>query len=265
MDELIAHYNKFNEDKRLTRRHGQVEYTVTMHYIHQCLASVQEQVPHPRIMDIGAGTGRYCVALAEEGYDCTAVEYVPYNLSRLRAKNSSVVSYRGDARNLKRFPDASYDVTLLFGPMYHLYTFADKQKALAEAARITKPGGFLLVAYLMNEYAVLTFGFKEGHVSECLSDGRLTSDYHCVSTPRDLYEYVRLEDINALNDSLHLQRHKILYADGAADYMRREINAMDEETFAHFIRYQLTVCERPELLGAGSHIVDILRIPQPDA
>lgn len=260
MDELIAHYNKFNEDKRLTRRHGQVEYTVTMHYIHECLDALKKQGINPRIMDIGAGTGRYCIALSEEGYECSAVEYVPYNLSRLKAKSDKVEAYRGDARNLKRFPDASFDLTLLFGPMYHLYTEEDKLKALSEAKRITKPGGYLLVAYLMNEYAVLTFGFREGHVKECLADGRLTPDYHCVSTPKDLYEYVRLEDINALNDALSLKRHKIVSVDGAADYMRREINAMDDEMFARFIEYQLTICERPELLGAGSHIVDILAI-----
>ena len=34
-ENLIKYYNKFNEDKRLTRRHGIVEYITTMKYIHK--------------------------------------------------------------------------------------------------------------------------------------------------------------------------------------------------------------------------------------
>ena len=41
--------------------------------------------------------------------------------------------------------------------------------------------------------------------------------------------------------------------------MRRELNAMDEETFQLFVQYHLATCERPELMGATSHTVDILQ------
>ena len=34
---LITYYNKFNENKRLTRRHGQIEYITAMKYIHKYL------------------------------------------------------------------------------------------------------------------------------------------------------------------------------------------------------------------------------------
>ena len=37
LTELEKHYNKFNEEKRLGRRHGQVEYRITMEYIHRNL------------------------------------------------------------------------------------------------------------------------------------------------------------------------------------------------------------------------------------
>jgi hypothetical protein len=33
---------------------------------------------------------------------------------------------------------------------------------------------------------------------------------------------------------------------------------MDDETYDLFIKYHLSTCERPELLGAGRHILDIL-------
>lgn len=290
MDELTAHYNKFNEDKRLTRRHGQVEYITTMKYIHKYLDILQGKnakdsgfetgsaIPADggmaplRILDIGAGTGRYAVELAKEGYELTAVEYVKYNLGRLKqnadraeaecqeaGKEFSLQAYQGDARKLKRFADASFDLTLLFGPMYHLYSFEDKLQALTEAKRVTRPGGYILVAYLMNEYGVLTYGFKEGHALECMADGRLDEGYHCHSKEEDLYDYVRLEDMEALRHAAGLEHVQTISADGPADYMRRELHAMSEEMFAKFIEYHLSTCERPELLGAGAHTVDILR------
>lgn len=82
MTELEKYYNKFCEDKRLTRRHGQVEYITSMKYIHEYL----EDKKNKKILDIGAGTGRYSISLADEGYDITAVELINYNLGILKSK-----------------------------------------------------------------------------------------------------------------------------------------------------------------------------------
>ncbi|GFP74437.1 class I SAM-dependent methyltransferase [Clostridium fungisolvens] len=252
--ELEKHYNKFCEDKRLTRRHGQVEYITSMKYIHQCL----ENKPNAKILDVGAGTGRYSVQLAKEGYDVTAVELVKHNLGVLKSKGSTVKAYQGTALDLSRFSENTFDMTLVFGPMYHLYKFEDKVKALQEAKRVTKVGGVILVAYLMNEYSVITYGFKENNIRTSIENGKLSEDFHVLSEPEDLYDYVRIDDINKLNEEVGLQRLKLIAADGPANYMRPTLNAMDEETFEIFIKYHLTTCERPDLLGASAHTLDIL-------
>ena len=255
MERLIQYYNKFNEEKRLDSRHGLVEFTVSMHVIHQFL----EKMDNPKILDIGAGTGKYSVALANEGYDVTAVELVKSNLGTLKAKKSTVKAYQGNALDLKRFKDDSFDLTLLFGPMYHLFEEKDKIQALSEAKRVTKKDGVILVAYVMNDYSILTYAFVEGHIKECIEKGKIDEQFHTHSTIDDLYSYVRIEDIDDLNEKAELKRVKMFAVDGAANYMRPVLTKMDEETFELFLKYQLSVCERSDMMGASSHVVDVIK------
>lgn len=258
MSNIVDYYNKFNEDRRLTSRHGQVEYRVSMEYIHRYIDKNRNKQDF-KILDIGAGTGRYSVALAEEGYDVTAVELVKYNLGILKKKNSSVKAIQGNALRLKKLADDTFDLTLLFGPMYHLFGFEDKLKALKEAKRVTKPGGVILVAYCMNEYSVVTYAFKEKHILECVEQNRLSDSFQTLSTEDNLYDYMRLEHIDALNQAAELERIQIISPDGPANYIRPFLNQLTEEEFEHFVQYQLATCERMDLIGAGAHTVDILR------
>jgi ubiquinone/menaquinone biosynthesis C-methylase UbiE len=262
MTEIEMHYNKFNEDKRLLSRHGHVEFVTTMKYVHIYLDEILKDVSSKsdiKIIDIGAGTGAYSVPLANEGYDLTAVELVKHNLGLLKAKGANVKAYQGNALKLKRFEDNSFDMALLFGPMYHLFSKEDKLKALSEAKRVVKPGGYILVAYIMNEYSVITYAFKEKHIMECLEEGRFDKDYKTISSTKDLYDYMRIENINELNEELGLKREKIISPDGPANYIRQFLNALSEEEYEEFIKYHLSTCERQDLIGAGGHTLDILR------
>ena len=252
---LIDYYNKFNEDKRLNRRHGIVEYTTAMKYIHE----ISKGINSPKIIDIGAGTGKYAISLSNEGYDVTAVELVKHNLMTLKAKGSKVKAYLGNATNLKKFKDNSFDVALLFGPMYHFIRNEDKIKALMEAKRIVKDGGYILVSYYMNEYAIITHGFKDNNIVNAIKNNEVDENFHITPSDTDLYSMVRLEDINYFKDEASLTRVNIVSQDGPSDYLRQTINKMDDETFNIYIRYHLSTCERKELLGVSSHVLDILK------
>jgi len=277
MTNLESYYKKFDEDHRLKTRHGQVEFFVTMKNI---LAAANEKALQGqetaasgncsqaqeagaakalKILDVGAATGAYSVPLSRQGFDVTAVELVKTNLEKLRAKHEKVKCWQGDARDLSFLDDATFDIVLMLGPLYHLHTEEDKLKALFEASRVAKKGGLIFCAYTMNEYAVTQYCFSQNKIKENIAAGQIDKNFKTISRDGDLYSYVRLEDINALQKKSGLERVKIFSPDGPADYMRRELNAMDEETFDLFKNYALEISERPELLGAGSHLVDVLR------
>ena len=71
-------------------------------------------------------------------------------------------AYQGDATDLGRFTDASFDLTLVLGPMYHLYEAEEVQRAIHEAIRVTRPGGVLFFAFL-SVYAIMYANYLSGN------------------------------------------------------------------------------------------------------
>lgn len=257
MDYLEQYYSNYDEDSRLLSKHGQVEYITTMKYIHTCA----EAVGAKRILEIGAGTGRYSVALSKEGYQVTAVELIRHNLDILCRKldgSENITAIRGNALDLSFLADDSFDMTLLLGPMYHLYTFEEQSRALSEAVRVTAKGGYILVSYCMNEPTIVNYVFGKNMLGEVTENDMLTDDWHCISKPQDLFQMVRTEEIAALDNTVDVRREKLISADGATNYMRETIDAMDDETFSKWVEYHLSVCERQDLVGASHHTLDIL-------
>jgi 2-polyprenyl-3-methyl-5-hydroxy-6-metoxy-1,4-benzoquinol methylase len=68
LNSLENYYNSHDENSRLESRHGQVEFLTTMRYIERYLT------PGAKVIEIGAGTGRYSRAIADMGYPVEAVE-----------------------------------------------------------------------------------------------------------------------------------------------------------------------------------------------
>ncbi len=252
--ELIEYYNKFNEDKRLTRKHGKVEFIVTLKYIHDYL----NKMNNPKIIDIGAGTGKYSIELSNQGYDVTAIELVKHNLSYIK-KYDKIKSYQGNAIDLSRFKDETFDLTLLFGPMYHLIDENDKIKALNEAKRITKKDGIIMVAYIMNDYCILTHGFKDNNILNAIENKMIDDSFKCIKWDNNLYSVYRIEDIDKLNEKVNLNRIKIITPDGPANYMRNTLNKMSDKEFDKFIEYVLSISDRKDMIGSSAHTIDILK------
>ncbi len=258
MNYLENYYANYDEEGRLASKHGQVEFLTTMKYIHEFIGGTEKK----KILEVGAGTGRYSIALALEGHEVDALEYTTHNLEIMNSKIAGITNIRtcqGTALDLSGFADESFDMTLVLGPMYHMYTKENKQKVLEEAIRVTKKQGHILVAYCMNEATMIQYTFKAGKIWDCVNNHMLTDDFRCISEEKDLFEMVRLEEIDELNACFeNIKRLKIVAADGATNYMRECVNAMDDATFDMWMRYHFSICERMDLIGATNHALDIL-------
>ena len=256
---IIDFYNQYDEDSRLAVKHGTVEFLTTMRYIQKYLK------PGDRVLEIGAGTGRYSHRLARQGYAVDAVELVDHNIA-VFCKNTlpteAVTVMQGNALDLSAFPDNQYDITVLLGPLYHLYREEDKLQALREAIRVTKAGGVVFAAYVISDGCLLDEGFQRSNINVAayIEQGLLDGEtFAAKSEPKDLFELVRKEDVDRLLAVLPVTRLHYVASDGCALLLREALDKMDDDTFQLYLRYHFATCEREDLLGVTSHALDIFR------
>lgn len=254
---LTRFYSNYDEEGRLLSRHGQVEYLTTMRYILKYLR------PGMKILEIGAATGRYSHALAQMGHEVDAVELVQHNIDIFNSKTTPgerITIRQGNAKNLSFFGDNTYDMVLLLGPMYHLFTVEEQMQALSEALRVTKPGGLLFAAYCGNEATMVQYCFGRGMLKEEKYQKLVDPvTFKASSDPAELFELYRKEDIDALMASFAAERIHYVGTDMATNYMRETIDEMDDEFFATYLRYHYAICERADCVGVSHHILDIHR------
>ncbi len=256
---INAFYDGYREDVRLEKsRHGQLEYLTTMNYINKMTAA------NSSVLEIGAGTGRYSIALAKKGYNVTAVELADKNLEILNENTKGINNlhcYQGDALDLGRFDDNSFDLTLVLGPMYHLYTKEDMLKALNEALRVTKPEGIIMTAFL-SIHAIMHDNYLQGNFVEGFKEN-FTEDFKVKHFTEQLFTGFYIDEFEALFEALHVNHITTVATDSILELAEMTKNfAMSDEDFELFAKYHLHNCERREYLGSSSHLLHICKKEQ---
>ena len=241
-------YRRFDEDSRLNKSQAaRVEFLTTVKYIEKYLT------PGAKILDIGAGAGEYSLYFARKGYHVSALELADANIAAFRAKMSAddqIDLIQGNALDLGRYENASFDIVLLFGPLYHLHQEADKLRCIEEAKRVCKPGGMIFFAFISNDIVILTMQQTQ---ADYLTAGAYDKEtfrlydfpfvFHTVDAARALLQKAGV-----------LICHEVA-ADGVSELLQEMINGLDEASYQQYLRYHFYICEKPECLGMSNHLL----------
>ena len=183
----------------------------------------------------------------------SALELADANIIAFRKKltsNDRIDLVQGNALDLSRYEDKSFDIVLLFGPLYHLKSNADKQKCISEAKRVCKDSGKIFFAFISNDFVFLTeLGYDPNYFGngdydkETFKLNDFPFVFHTVDAARKL-----------LADGGISVLHEVA-SDGASELLATRINKMPDEDYAQYLRYHFYICEKPELLGMTNHLL----------
>lgn len=244
-----------DEEQRLGSRHGSIEFLTTVRYIEKYLEKGN------KILEVGAGTGRYSLYYAKQGYDVTAIEYVRHNLDVLQSNVTEGMAIRaeqGDAVNLSRFADNSFDITLVLGPLYHLYTKEDQEKAIREAVRVTKPDGILAVADLSSDSIMVDWVLKDRQLIQGYKKD-FDENFKIINYPGGVFAAFYIQEFLDWMSQFPVAFLHNVATDGMARHVREEIDQLDDEEFDLWLHYHFSTCERMEVQGYSNHLLYIGR------
>ncbi len=253
---LNEFYNEScHEETRLVSKHGSVEFLTSDKYISSYLKKGD------KILEIGAGCGKYSLHYADLGYKVASIELIERNLNVLKngiKKGMDIEAYQGDAIDLSRFADNTFDVTLVLGPLYHLYESDDINKAISEAIRVTKKGGIICIAYLTSDSIMVGWALQDNH----LLDGRgkdFDSNYKMINYPEGLFAAFYIKEFKELMSKYDVEYLKNIATDGMSDHFGDKIDSLSDEEFEVWLDYHFSTCEREELQGYSNHMLYICR------
>ncbi len=246
---LENYYEDYDEDARLIKdKAHKVEYITTIKYIDKFLKKGN------RILEVGAGTGRYSLHYAEKGYQVDSVELVNKNLEILKSKikkNMNINAIQGNALDLNMYKDDTFDITLVLGPLYHLYEYNEINQAIEEAIRVTKKNGKIFIAYIPNDAVFLNYGIKSRQIKRLkkLCD----ENWKIKNIKEEIFSTFKVEEFNKIMDKHKVRKIKNVSTDGVSQILKDYINCLDDEEFNLYVDYHLKNCERYDIMGISAH------------
>ncbi len=249
--------NEYIEDDRLSRdKTHRIEFITTTKYIDKYLKTGD------RILEVGAGTGAYSLYYANKGYQVDALELVQSNVDVMKSKikdNMNINAIQGNALDLSMYDDNTFDITLVLGPLYHLFKKDEEKKAINEAIRVTKPGGKIFIAFILFDLTMLKWGFQDKNIYENYGEDKQVSLEFKPNNSEELVFNMRYyDDIKKLINTFDVKNLGYVATDGVGRIMAEDINNMTDEEYEMYVNYHLSICEREDLIGYSGHILSIV-------
>jgi ubiquinone/menaquinone biosynthesis C-methylase UbiE len=219
------------------------------------------------ILDCGGGPGRYSFELAKAGHRVTLFDLSKANINLARRKSVelgiSLEGYhQGNALDLSRFANQSYDVVLLMGPMYHLLDVNERRQAIREAVRVLKPGG-LLFATFITRYAFLVYMLKDdpnlistySHdlIEQLLADGR---NVFSEENPGFTHAYfVHPLGITPFMDESGLIQLRLTAVEPLVSFLEDSVNHLPRSAFERWVDLTYRLGTDPITWGNSEHML----------
>ena len=252
-DLLENYYSGYEENERLVKdKAHKVEFLTTTRYIDKYIK------PGDKILEVGAGTGRYSLHYASKGYEVEAVELTKSNIEEFKKnidENMNVSVHEGNALDLSMYKDNLFDITLVLGPIYHLFSMEEKKKAIEEAIRVTKPHGKIFIAYITNDIVIITYGLKKGNLLK-LKDV-CDENYKVKEIPEEIFSVNYIEEFENMMKKFPVKFLNEVGVDGVSESLEEYINNLSDEEYEVWLDYHFKNCERKDIMGYSSHVVYI--------
>ena len=250
---LESYYSSGKEENRLVKdKAHQVEFLTTVRYIDKYLKTGD------KILEIGAGTGRYSLYYAKKGYEVEAIELTKSNIKEFKKhieSNMKIGIHEGNALDLSMYDDNTFDITLLLGPVYHLFSVEEKKKAIGEAIRVTKKNGKIFIAYITNDTVIISYGLRKGNLLK-LKDV-CDENYRVKEIPEEIFSVNYIDEFDNMMKEFQVKKLCEVAVDGISESLSDYINKLSEEEYKVWLDYHFKNCERKDLMGYSSHVLYI--------
>lgn len=248
-DHLDAIYSAFNEEGRLLNRAGQIEFITTIKAIESVLSKDMT------IIDVGAGTGTYSLYFAKQDYDVTALEPALPNFQKLESKVKeanldNLEIHHLSSLDLRQFDDQSFDIVLLFGPLYHLADEDDRYFTLMEARRICKNGGHIFIATINHDMVAYREAVYNANFFH--EDGY---DHSTLRIKDDPFVFSTVDETRSILKAVNLRLQQVIATDGIAEILLNTLEDMDDYSFQQYLKLHEKNCKSPYFMGTSSHLL----------
>ena len=270
--DVLAGYNAGMEKNRLHAGLGLIEFARTKEILTQVLPT-----PPAVIYDIGGGYGEYAFWLSSLGYEVHLFDLAEGNIAMAAElskgyPNKLKAMAVADARSIDR-PGRSADAILLFGPLYHIVEYHERQLALKECRRLLKPGGLLFTAaitcYATTLWAVTTYGTAHHLLEEPAFCGMIEHEIktgHHIKNPASSYggmgrSYFHLPDeLEAEIEAAGFIETDVRGVIGPCWLTPNLDEIWKDEAKRESVLRIVRLCEKqPSLMGLSTHLLTISR------